>query len=110
MPKYTPSDDELTGYGSEAPPAPAGEEAPSEEQAPEDEAGESTAIISNKVLSPDGEPINEGDEIVLQVVKNYGDESEVKYAPKEEGGEETPSTQSSPAEELAALDQEGGGY
>lgn len=54
-----------------------------------DDEGGATAVIDNKVLSPDGEPLKEGDEIVVQVVKNYGDECEVKYAPKKGGGSES---------------------
>ena len=48
----------------------------------EQNAGEQTAVVSNKILSPKGEALKEGDEVVLTIVKNYGDESEVKYAPK----------------------------
>lgn len=84
-------------------------EKPAEDESVDQEAGEEqTALISNKILSPDGEPIKEGDEIVVQVVKNYGDESEVKYAPKKEGSEtgSTPSTD----EEIAALDKGEGEY
>lgn len=82
-----------------------GEEKPSVDHENE-EAGESTALISNKILSPEGEPIKEGDEIVLQVVKNYGDESEVKYAPHKTGeeGEEEPETGSA-AKDFAAMEK-----
>jgi hypothetical protein len=81
-------------------------EKPSIDQENED-SGESTALISNKILSPEGEPIKPGDEIVLQVVKNYGDESEVKYAPHK-GGEdkETTETTTTPEEDFAAMDTE----
>lgn len=47
-----------------------------------------TAVVSNKILSPYGEPLKEGDEIVVRVVKNYGDECEIEYAPHKEGEEE----------------------
>ena len=48
---------------------------------------ENTAILPNKVLmAPGGEMPKEGDEIVLQVVKVYGDEAEVRYAPKKPTG------------------------
>lgn len=83
----------------------------------EQETGEQTAVISNKILSPDGEPLNPGDEIVLQVVKNYGDESEVKYAPHKPGEGEGGETETAiePGEsgaadyetDLAAMDQKG---
>lgn len=72
-----------------APVTPPGEaaesEAPGDKESSvdEQEAAEATAVIDNKILSPDGEPLKEGDEVVLVVVKNFGDESEVKYAPKE---------------------------
>lgn len=70
----------------------------------EENATAQTALISNKILSPEGEPIKPGDEIVLQVVKNYGDESEVKYAPHKEGtGEESEST---PEKDFAMMDKE----
>lgn len=46
---------------------------------------EHTAVVPLKVLqSHDGEPVKEGDEIVVQVVAVHGDEAEVKYAPKKE--------------------------
>lgn len=44
-----------------------------------------TALVDNKVLAPDGEPLKAGDEIVVQVVKVYGDQSEIKYGPKKGG-------------------------
>lgn len=73
-----------------------------------EDAGEETALISNKILSPEGEPLKEGDEIVLQVVKNYGDESEVKYAPKKGGEDKSkPGEGSSPEEDFAQMDQAG---
>lgn len=111
MPKYTPSDDEMDSgmYGAEpvTPPteATAGAETESIDRENEEIAAQ-TAVISNKILSPDGEPLKEGDQIVLEVVKNYGDESEVKYAPKEVGGEETTETSPGVEEELTAMDTE----
>ena len=70
-----------------------------------------TAVISNKILSPDGDPIKEGDEIVVKIVKNYGDESEIMYAPKKEGGHEDGMTSEKMDEqtgsEIAAMDQKG---
>jgi len=78
-------------YAEEETPAAAPEAAPEEEtasvDAEEEEASGKTAVIDNKVLSPDGEPLKEGDRIILQVVKTFGDESEVRYA-KAEAGEE----------------------
>lgn len=72
------------------------------------EEGENTAVVSNKILSPDGEALNKGDEIVVQIVENYGDESLIKYAPKK-GGDETEYEEpmSTEGKELAALSEEG---
>lgn len=78
----------------------------------EENAASDTALVSNKILSPDGEPLKEGDEIVVRIVKNYGNESEIEYAPKKEAesesqtmpGEMTPGNE---ATELAALDEKG---
>lgn len=110
MPAYTPSDEDMdSSYGGgaavEAPPDTGSEAA---ESVDEENAGAATAIVSNKILSPDGEPLKEGDEIVVRVVKNYGDESEIEYAPKS-GAEdtETEEPESVEAGELAALSAEG---
>ena len=106
MPKYRPTAEDEALYGSVKPPgaapggapppadpnAPpkAGEEGPPREPETTDEEtaeSENTAILPNKVLmSPGGEMPKEGDEIVLQVVRVYGDEAEVRYAPKKEPG------------------------
>lgn len=74
----------------------------------EDE-GEATAVIDNKVLSPEGEPLKEGDEIVVQVVKNYGDESEIKYAPKK-GGESEGGEGMGADAELDSMSEKGRAY
>lgn len=107
MPKYTPTDEEMDSSYSEPAVAPP-EKSESAESVDEENAGASTAIISNKILSPDGEPLKEGDEIVVRVVKNYGDESEIEYAPKK-GAEETMTEEPESVEagELSALDAEG---
>lgn len=82
-------------------------EAPKEEAAEtvdEESAESNTAVVDNKVLSPDGEPLKEGDEIVLKVVKNYGGECEVIYAPAKGGSKESPkSDMDSANEELDAM-------
>lgn len=84
------------------------EAAPEEESVDEENKETDTAIVSNKILSPEGEPLKEGDEIVVRVVKNYGDESEIEYAPKEGGGEETTEEpMSDTASDMAALAAEG---
>ena len=109
MPKYTPSDDDMDeSYGPTAPMKPAEDKGPTPEKPSVDEenADEQTALVSNKILSPEGEPLKEGDEIVVKVVKNYGDESEIMYAPKKEGkGDEEPETASA-ANDFAAMDTE----
>lgn len=65
-----------------------GNEPPESVDKQNEEAGAKTALISNKILSPEGQPLKEGDEVVLKVVKNYGDESEVVYAPHKPGEQE----------------------
>lgn len=106
MPKYTPSPDEEELYGSVKPPgagatadtpqAPPADnptepspEPESDTETTDEETAESenTAIVPNKVLiGADGKPPKEGDEIVVQVVKVYGDEAEVRYAPAKPSG------------------------
>ena len=95
MPKTMPPDDESLYASGESPEgAEAPEEAAEGEETPqsidEEEAEGSTAIVDKKVLSPDGKPLKEGDEVVLTVVKCYGEECEVRYAPKKSGGEVQP--------------------
>lgn len=77
----------------ETPPMESAEAAPEEgapESIDEQEASSPTAVIDNKVLSPGGEPLKEGDRIIVTIVKNYGDESEIRYG-KAEAGEEVQS-------------------
>lgn len=97
-------------YGAETPVTPPDEGSSETEQTSVDkeEQTSDTALISNKILSPEGEPLKEGDEIVVRVVKNYGDESEIEYAPKK-GGESEDSVEpmSQEASELSALSEEG---
>lgn len=75
----------------------------------EEDMGGATAVIDNKVLSPDGEPLKEGDEIVVQIVKNFGDECEVKYAPKK-GGESEGGEGMGADEELDSMSEKGSRY
>ena len=49
-----------------------------------------TSLVSTKMLSPEGEPVKEGDEIMVKVVSVHGDQAIIKCVPKEEGGEEGP--------------------
>lgn len=109
MPKYTPTEEDMdASYGAAAVAPP---EKVAAETVDQEAAEAETTIVPNSILSPDGEPLKEGDEIVVRVVKNYGDESEIEYAPKK-GSEdtETESTEepmSREAGELAALSEEG---
>lgn len=111
MPKYTPSDEEMDDTYS-APAAVTKPESTEAKPSVDDEnAMSKTAVVSNKILSPDGGPLKEGEEIVVRIVKNYGDESEIEYAPKEgsteepsEEGETTPGNEEA---EIAALDEKG---
>lgn len=94
-----------SSYGSESSSTPK-ESVDQENQ----ESMEHTVVVPNKLLSPDGEPLKAGDEIVVQVVKNYGDESEIKYAPHKKGEEEEETTEtpeSDVANDMMALDKEG---
>ena len=75
-------------YASGEPSKPQGDQ----ETVDQEEAESTTAMVPNKVLQgKHGEPLKEGDEVVLRVVKNFGDESEVEYSetkPGEIGGGE----------------------
>lgn len=105
MPMENDSPDDMmdSGYGADAAP----KESPEPKQSVDkenEEAGEETALVANKILSPDGETLKEGDEIVVKVVKNYGDECEIAYAPKKDHQTtESPSVES----EIAAMDTKG---
>lgn len=112
MPKYTPTEDDMDeSYAAETPAvtAPESPEDESKETVDQEATEGMTTIVPNKILSPDGEPVNEGDEIVVRVVKNYGDESEIEYAPKEEAPPATESTMTPGNEEaeLTALSEQG---
>ena len=101
--KYDSPDDAMdSGYGASEP-----KESPEPKQSVDkenEEAGEETALVSNKILSPEGQELKEGDEIMVKVVKNYGDECEISYAPKKDTSEtESPSVEN----EIAALDTKG---
>lgn len=71
----------------------------------QEEAESETAMVPNKILQgKSGEPLKEGDEVVLKIVKNFGDESEVAYSetkPGEIGGGEGAGAD----EELDAMDK-----
>lgn len=110
MPKYTADSDMEGAYGAETPVTPPEDSSSETEQnsVDKEEQMSDTALVSNKILSPEGEPLKEGDEIVVRIVKNYGDESEIEYAPKEKGSsEESGEPMSQEANELSALSEEG---
>lgn len=98
--------DEDSLYGSES----VSDKHEASESVDQEEAEGVTAVVPNKLLSPEGEPLKEGDEIVVRVVKNYGDETEIEYAPKKGGGEEA-ETETPKADdygsELEAMDKKG---
>lgn len=74
------------------------------ESVDEESVEDQTVLVSNKVLmGPDGTAPKEGDEIVVKVVKNYGDESEIVYAPASSAA--STETDNSDAE-IMALDTE----
>lgn len=102
----TMDEDSLYGASPEKPAEP-------QESVDQEEAEGVTAVVPNKLLSPEGEPLNPGDEIVVRVVKNYGDETEIEYAPHKGGEEEGEGeTETEPKaddyeSELSAMDQKG---
>lgn len=107
MPRYTPAEDEMDESYS-APVTPPEKEETATEAKPsvdDENAMSDTALVPNKILSPEGEPLKEGDEIVVRIVRNHGDESEIEYAPKKGAEEESPET-SGAAEDFAAMDTE----
>lgn len=109
---YAPSGDEMDSTYSGAPDAAPDTAAAGEKQSVDEQnAMSSTALVPNKILSPEGEPLKEGDEIVVRVVKNHGEESEIEYAPKKGGDEEGPTedetTPGNEEAEIASLDQKG---
>ena len=107
-----PDDESLYASGepsAEKPEMAEGEETEGEE-APEsidaEEAEGSTAIVDKKVLSPDGKPLKEGDEVSLTVVKCYGEECEVRYSKKKSGSEvQPPGMMDESNSELDAMNQ-----
>lgn len=109
---YTPGGDEMDAeYGGAPVTKPDTAAAGEQQTVDEQNAASNTALVPNKILSPEGEPLKEGDEIVVRVVKNHGEESEIEYAPKKGGDESGPTegeTQPGNEEaEITALDQKG---
>jgi hypothetical protein len=97
-------------YGEDEAKAPMKGEGSVDEQ--EQESMENMAVVPLKVLSPDGEAVNEGDEIVVVVKGVHGSEVEIAYAPKKKGGdtEEEPPKEVSPDDELDSLGDSGRNY
>lgn len=90
--------DSLYGEGA---PAGGSQETTTDQEEAETAEEANTAVVPLKVLqSKEGEPVKEGDEIVVRVVKTYGDECEIMYAPKEK----TPESEQSDNAELESLD------
>lgn len=106
MPKYTPSEDEMDSSYGETPATPTETESRSVDEENQEDS-EQTAVLPNKVLSPDGSPLKEGDEVVVKIVKDYGDESEIRCVSRKETKETTEPEMSQEAKELTALDEEG---
>jgi hypothetical protein len=87
-----------------------GGDEPKPNQAPpksidEQEAEAPTALIPKSLLA--GKKFNPGDEVVLQIVAEHGEEVEVKYAPEKPEEDETkPETETSTDPELASMNSE----
>lgn len=104
MPDTVEAPEEMDSIYSDEAETPESPKEEATETVDEESAESNTAVVDNKVLSPDGEPLKEGDEIVLKVVKNYGGECEVTYAPKKGGSEKSSkSDMDSANEELDAM-------
>jgi hypothetical protein len=115
MPKMMPPEgdgemDSMYSGGAPAEGAVSAEGDEGKESVDQENTEGTTVLIPNKILSPEGEPLKEGDEVVVRVVKNYGDECEVEYAPKEGGAEGQPAAAGETDDsmgangEIAALD------
>jgi hypothetical protein len=94
-----------TPAAAEDMPSNEGEE-PTDAQSTDEEtsATENSALVSNKVLRPDGSTPKEGDEVTMKVIKCYGDECEVSCSPKSTAPEKEPMSADS---EIEAMDEEG---
>jgi len=107
MPRYNPSPEEEEMYSSSSEVTSPEEKSESEdaesvETVDEESMQDKSVLVSNKVLmGPDGSPPKEGDEIVVKVVKNYGDESEIVCAPESTGTETETDTSDA---EISAMD------
>lgn len=121
MPRYKPSQDDEELYGDvkppnaatsapEPPPDPEEKGEPAEAQTTDEETAESmnSAVVSNKVLAgPGGEPLKEGDEIVVKIIKNFGDESEIAYSTTKPGEIGAGDGSMSSDSEIDAMDEKG---
>ena len=78
-------EDMYGGMGQDQGPSTDPEPQQPDEQKPEEMEGE-TALIPKTLLA--GKKFDVGDEVVLEIVHDHGDEVEVKYAPEKPGGGE----------------------
>lgn len=102
MPKYQPSEDELSGYGT-SPPAETPEKAAPAESVDEENAGATEILIAKNKL-PGG--TKEGDECTFRVTKDFGDEVSLAYV-KESEEQTSDEPMSKVGSELTALSEEG---
>ena len=104
---YAPAGDEMdSAYSGEAPVNSPAEKSSVDEQ----NATSETALVPNKILCPGGEPLKDGEEILVRVVKNHGEESEIECVSQKESTEESSMEGETPGNEeaeLAALDEKG---
>lgn len=120
MPKYSPTTEDEELYGGDVkPPGEAvprgtkpaedapnpGQEESREAESVDEETAESqnSAVVSSKLLAgPDGKVPAEGEEVLVKIVKSYGDEVEIcRVSDKQPGSDEGPSSDS----EIESLDQ-----
>jgi len=82
-------------YSEESDTPPMSDESAPEESEAETKAEPHTELITSKLLM--GKSVKPGDKLILEVVKSYGDEVEVKY------GSESSKPDTSEDDQLAAL-------
>jgi hypothetical protein len=92
-------------YPDDAPPTASADSVPDKPEEKDNEKGYEghTELVSKKLLDVDEDStVKPGDEFVLQVVKDWGNEVELKYAPKKES--KTPDDKMSADEELDSME------
>jgi hypothetical protein len=134
MPKYRPTAEDENLYGSvkppgaapgvphgtsdgapppadpNAPPKPGETGEPKDAETTDEETAESqnSAIVSSKFLAgPDGQMPAEGEEVLVKIVKSYGDEVEIQRANSKPNGSEHEPMMSGANDEIDAMDQKG---